>query len=50
MRRHEPLPVVLHEREEIGALLIHLKVDACFDPLRDDRRFGAIMKKLGLDP
>jgi len=30
--------------------LIHLKVDARFDPLRDDRRFGAIMKKLGLDP
>jgi serine/threonine-protein kinase len=30
--------------------LIHLKVDARFDPLRDDRRFGAIMKRLGLDP
>jgi len=29
--------------------LIHLKVDARFDPLRDDRRFVAIMKKLGLD-
>ena len=28
--------------------LIHLKVDPRFDPLRDDRRFGAIMKKLGL--
>ena len=28
--------------------LIHLKVDARFDPLRDDRRFVAIMKKLGL--
>ena len=29
--------------------LIHLKVDARFDPLRDDRRFVAVMKKLGLD-
>ena len=29
--------------------LIHLKVDARFDPLRDDRRFAAIMKRLGLD-
>jgi serine/threonine-protein kinase len=29
--------------------LIHLKVDARFDPLRDDRRFVAIMKKLGLE-
>ncbi len=29
--------------------LIHLKVDPRFDPLRDDRRFVAIMKKLGLD-
>ncbi len=29
--------------------LIHLKVDPRFDPLRDDRRFVAIMKKLGLE-
>jgi TolB-like protein/Flp pilus assembly protein TadD len=29
--------------------LIHLKVDARFDPLRDDRRFVAIMKRLGLE-
>jgi serine/threonine-protein kinase len=29
--------------------LIHLKVDPRFDPLRDDRRFGAIMKRLGLE-
>jgi tetratricopeptide (TPR) repeat protein len=29
--------------------LIHLKVDARFDPLRDDRRFGAITTKLGLE-
>jgi serine/threonine-protein kinase len=29
--------------------LIHLKVDARFDPLRDDRRFGAIMNRLGLE-
>ena len=29
--------------------LIHLKVDARFDPLRDDRRFDAIMKRLGLE-
>jgi serine/threonine-protein kinase len=29
--------------------LIHLKVDARFDPLRDDRRFAAIMKRLGLE-
>jgi serine/threonine-protein kinase len=29
--------------------LIHLKVDARFDPLRGDRRFAAIMKRLGLD-
>src|SRR4029453_13324841 len=28
--------------------LIHLKADARFDPLRDDRRFVAVMKKLGL--
>jgi TolB-like protein/Tfp pilus assembly protein PilF len=35
--------------EERAFELIHLKVDARFDPLRDDRRFGAIMKRLGLD-
>ena len=29
--------------------LIHLKVDARFDPLREDRRFGAVMKRLGLE-
>jgi hypothetical protein len=29
--------------------LIHLKVDPRFDQLRDDRRFGAIMKRLGLE-
>ena len=29
--------------------LIHLKVDPRFDPLRDDRRFIAIMKRLGLE-
>jgi hypothetical protein len=29
--------------------LIHLKVDSRFDPLRDDRRFTAVMKKLGLE-
>jgi serine/threonine-protein kinase len=29
--------------------LIHLKVDPRFDPLRDDRRFGAITKRLGLE-
>jgi len=29
--------------------LIHLKVDARFDPLRDDRRFAAIMNRLGLE-
>jgi len=28
--------------------LIHLKVDPRFDPLRDDRRFGVIVKRLGL--
>jgi TolB-like protein/Flp pilus assembly protein TadD len=35
--------------EERAFELIHLKVDARFDPLRDDRRFGAIMKRLGLE-
>ena len=35
--------------EERAFELIHLKVDARFDPLRDDRRFGVIMKRLGLD-
>jgi len=29
--------------------LIHLKVDPRFDPLRDDSRFGAIMKKVALE-
>jgi serine/threonine-protein kinase len=29
--------------------LIHLKVDPRYDPLRDDRRFSAIVKRLGLE-
>jgi hypothetical protein len=48
-RKDEAFEWLERAYEEREALLVWVKVQPAFDPLRDDPRFDALLKKIGLE-